>query len=803
MVKSKRFRAGFLSGFAILALVGSFLQSIAPANAQINGIEIDFAGAEPLTYDHATGGGKWGNGTVNVDIERSLEGEDFACGDKVSYLTKVSAGNTSELQGLGAMTVDLRYAFDLDTTGQSGVALAEPFSFEITSGDSANSHDGGSAVSLLNITPTGPIFQSGSRMFVEVRLSDLEAGETVIVRTTTVLRCQLGSSPTGNLQAKFEDAFLKFTAGTTPVNPPDVINSGEKTVDLKSVNKISALEITLGLTISKLTNGSDGLSVLVGSTVNWTYLVTNTGNVELSAVGVVDDKGVTVTCPATVLAVGANMTCTATGVATAGSYTNLATATGSYLTDTVTATDSSSYFGANPLIQIEKTPDSQVVKEGGKASFSVSITNTGNVPLTTVAVSDPLSPACVYSATSIAVAEVLTYTCSSETLSSGFTNTATVTALWNTTPVEDSDTAAVILDYLPKITVTKEASQVSIPESGANVTFTVSVKNDSVENFSLTSLTDDKFGNLNGVGTCSVPQSIAAGSTYTCTFTKLLSSEVLVPHVNVVTGSGVDPEQNPASDSDDASVSFTDVLPDISLTKVANPTAVKWTGDLVDYTLTVTNSGLETLTITSLIDNNLVLSSGCLALIGQVLAPGAVRTCTVLDVLVSGVAGGSFTNTATVVGVDNEANSDSATATATVNFWWYGRTPGYWKNHSEAWPNGYLPGDFIQTVFVVPASLLKSGELDLDRLIGKDTLMDGLAYRGGSTLSGGAQILFRAAIAALLNETYYGADFPIATSPTDLINQVNTVLATGSRSNYVSFASYLDYWNNAVHASLP
>jgi uncharacterized repeat protein (TIGR01451 family) len=273
--------------------------------------------------------------------------------------------------------------------------------------------------------------------------------------------------------------------------------------------------------------------------------------------------------------------------------------------------------------------------------------------------------------------------------------------------------------------------------------------------------------------------------------------------VNVVTGSGVDPEQNPASDSDEASVSFTDVLPDISLTKVANPTAVKWTGDLVDYTFTVTNSGPETLTITSIIDNNLALSSGCLALIGQVLAPGAVRTCTVLDVLVSGVAGGSFTNTATVAGVDNEANSDSATATATVNFWWYGRTPGYWKNHSEAWPNGYLPGNFIQTVFVVPASLLKSGELDLDRLSGKDTLMGGLAYRGGSTLSGGAQILFRAAIAALLNEAYYGADFPIATSPTDLINQVNTVLATGSRSNYVSFASYLDYWNNAVHASLP
>jgi len=81
--------------------------------------------------------------------------------------------------------------------------------------------------------------------------------------------------------------------------------------------------------------------------------------------------------------------------------------------------------------------------------------------------------------------------------------------------------------------------------------------------------------------------------------------------------------------------------------------------------------------------------------------------------------------------------------------------------------------------------------------------MSGLNYRGGSGLSGGAQILMRAAIAALLNETYYGADFLFASSPADLIAKVNVVLATQSRSEYVSYASLLDYWNNAVHASLP
>jgi hypothetical protein len=69
--------------------------------------------------------------------------------------------------------------------------------------------------------------------------------------------------------------------------------------------------------------------------------------------------------------------------------------------------------------------------------------------------------------------------------------------------------------------------------------------------------------------------------------------------------------------------------------------------------------------------------------------------------------------------------------------------------------------------------------------------------------AGAAQILFRAAIAALLNEAYYGADYPGATSTSALITKVNEVLATNARAQYLALASYYDYWNNAVHASLP
>ncbi len=51
---------------------------------------IDFAASRPSTYDHATGGGVFGD---NVE---SLQGGDFECGQIVSYLTqiKVNAGAT-------------------------------------------------------------------------------------------------------------------------------------------------------------------------------------------------------------------------------------------------------------------------------------------------------------------------------------------------------------------------------------------------------------------------------------------------------------------------------------------------------------------------------------------------------------------------------------------------------------------------------------------------------------------------------------------------------------------------------------
>ena len=94
--------------------------------------------------------------------------------------------------------------------------------------------------------------------------------------------------------------------------------------------------------------------------VTYTYVVTNTGPVSLSAIVVKDDNGTpgtpgddfTVTCPATTLAAGASMTCTATVTVTAN-RTNIGTVTGTSGGGT-TVTDNDDAVVRVPGIDITK-----------------------------------------------------------------------------------------------------------------------------------------------------------------------------------------------------------------------------------------------------------------------------------------------------------------------------------------------------------------------------------------------------------------------------------------------------------------
>jgi hypothetical protein len=125
-----------------------------------------------------------------------------------------------------------------------------------------------------------------------------------------------------------------------------------------------------------------------------------------------------------------------------------------------------------------------------------------------------------------------------------------------------------------------------------------------------------------------------------------------------------------------------------------------------------------------------------------------------------------------------------------------GCTPGYWKQsqHYDSWTaTGYNPGDAISTVFTFPAS----PSYTVNALpMGGFTLVQGLGFKGGNDLSGKAQILIRAAIAAVLNASNSSIQYGM--SKTDIINKVNAALAGGDATAITNLGTQLDGLNNGV-----
>jgi hypothetical protein len=263
------------------------------------------------------------------------------------------------------------------------------------------------------------------------------------------------------------------------------------------------------------------------------------------------------------------------------------------------------------------------------------------------------------------------------------------TAYPNGNEVSDTDTATVsVVDAgAATIEVVKAAVPQSVPETGGLVSYGVSIKNlSAVDTVYIDTLTDTVFGNIadpsnallaaagpGGVRTtCNIlTLTLTPGQLTTCYFYAFLSNEPTVSHVNVLTASGWDDDKAPVSDSDDETVTFTDVQPNASVDKTV-------TSMSVTYSVVVTNLAAEPMTLTSLADDQFgdltnnanpnLVSTTCTA--GALLAkagdPGASYTCS----FVANVDESPHTNTVTATVDDNDAGSPASkpTSSAVVTF---------------------------------------------------------------------------------------------------------------------------------------
>ncbi|MDP3450815.1 MAG: hypothetical protein Q8R87_09550, partial [Anaerolineaceae bacterium] len=160
-----------------------------------------------------------------------------------------------------------------------------------------------------------------------------------------------------------------------------------------------------------------------GSTITYSIVVTNTGNVTLNNVSITDPAAVLGTCPVTAtLAVGATKTCTASHVVSATdieaglTYVNTATAKGTYAgveysddgdvtanldiygcmdetainyNEDATLADDSCIAPAPAITTVKSITSTGPYVEGSTITYSIVVTNTGNVTVNNVSITDP------------------------------------------------------------------------------------------------------------------------------------------------------------------------------------------------------------------------------------------------------------------------------------------------------------------------------------------------------------------------------------------------------------------------------
>jgi uncharacterized repeat protein (TIGR01451 family) len=231
-------------------------------------------------------------------------------------------------------------------------------------------------------------------------------------------------------------------------------NNAGTTTDCGAVNE-NPLVINPHISVVKT---PDEQVVLAGSTVSFTIQVINDGDSTLTDVKVSDAQapgcartsadipGLASMPPAP--AAGSTITYTCSLASANASFTNVAVATGTdQIGQDVTAQDTAHVTVVQPVthpsISIVKNPKSQTVTRGATATFTITVTNNGDVALTNVTVSDPLSPNCNRMIGTLAPGASTSYTCARANVTTNFTNVAVASGTAGGTTVTAQDTAPV------------------------------------------------------------------------------------------------------------------------------------------------------------------------------------------------------------------------------------------------------------------------------------------------------------------------------------------------------------------------
>ncbi|RZA00453.1 MAG: DUF11 domain-containing protein [Sphingobacteriaceae bacterium] len=457
----------------------------------------------------------------------------------------------------------------------------------------------------------------------------------------------------------------------------------------------NAASITTPILKGKVALTKAGTMSADGNSITYTFTIKNIGNVALNNITLVDAKiGLNVNLPSA-LAVGASTTYSKVYTLSQsdkdlGSVTNTASVSskspaGNTITD-VSGTDENN---DNPTIVTSPQSGSLIFTKvvsgtiptvvGGTLNYAFKVTNTGNVTLTNIVVTDanatitgsPITSLLPGASANLTAVHVLTQ---SDIDAGSVTNQASITGKDPkgnnvskvsddpNTPAQD-DATIVSIAATPAMTFTKVAISSGV-NTGDVVTYTITVKNTGNVTLNNIVVTDP-----NAIVTGGTIATLAPGASVSVTATHILTQSDVNKGtvVNQANASAKDPKGNTISKvSDDpntpavndATIITIGATPSMVLTKTANNTGVK-AGDVINYTLIVKNTGNVTLTNVSVTDAGADVGSISPATITTVL-PGATAVVTAKHTLTqSEINTGKFSNQASASGTDPKNNTIS------------------------------------------------------------------------------------------------------------------------------------------------
>jgi LPXTG-site transpeptidase (sortase) family protein len=454
---------------------------------------------------------------ISCESEYSITSQDVTTGS-VTNLAQASAGGISSNEDQVYVPYntppDLKIVKSNDT--DSNGTIGTSFIWTLT---------------VLNEGDTDAVFSAGERILTDSLPDGASYGTPSVSETTSIvgqanITCNIvnrvldcsadGSAVTiGGSTGSF-----KVSVSVDPVNGGNLENTASIDPDLhinetnednnSDINTVfiagPGLDIIKKVSIDQ-TNWLDRVTLTAGEPVYFKISVSNTGNVPLSGISILDNQ-CTLEGPTGDTNTDENLdvteiweyTCSIN--AQAGSHTNTASANSN---ETTRDESSAEYFGNDADLSIQKKVSSDnsswqddiSINIGSAVYYQIALTNTGNIPLTNVNVIDnncslnsPTGDANTNS--QLDTDETWIYTCSVTAESGEHTNTATVTSDQSS----QKDESAKYFGQDADLTIEKDADLTDVSVQGEVITYTIRVSNIGNVNLKSLNVTDPLVSGL-------------------------------------------------------------------------------------------------------------------------------------------------------------------------------------------------------------------------------------------------------------------------------------------------------------------